>query len=80
MASGKMIKIIKKEPLANSQYIKPYRLTFEKDGKRRDWEVVDTHDSVAVLIYHTGKDAFMLVKQFRPAVYLKNRDGMTVEL
>lgn len=80
MASSKMIKIISKEPLRDSQYIKPYRLTFEKDGKIRDWEVVDTHDSVAVLIYHTEKDAFVLVKQFRPAVYLKNEDGMTVEL
>ena len=75
-----MIKIIKKEPLENSQYIKPYRLTFEKDGKRRDWEVVETFDSVAVLIYHVQKDAFVLVKQFRPAVYLKNKDGYTVEL
>ncbi len=80
MVACQMIKIIKKEPLDNSQYIKPYRLTFEKDGKIRDWEVVDTHDSVAVLIYHTEKDAFVLVKQFRPAVYLKNEDGMTVEL
>jgi len=75
-----MIKIIKKEPLENAQYIKPYRLTFEKDGKRRDWEVVETFDSVAVLIYHTEKDSFVLVKQFRPAVYLKNDDGYTVEL
>ncbi len=80
MVTCEMIKIIKKEPLENSKYIKPYRLTFEKDGKRRDWEVVDTHDSVAVLIYHTQKDAFVLVKQFRPAVYLKNDDGYTVEL
>jgi UDP-sugar diphosphatase len=80
MAFSKMTKIIKKEPLENAQYIKPYRLTFERDGKRRDWEIVDTHDSVAVLIYHTEKDAFVLVKQFRPAVYHKNRDGMTIEL
>jgi UDP-sugar diphosphatase len=79
MASSK-IKIINKEPLDNSKYIKPYRLIFEKDGKRRDWEVVDTHDSVAVLIYHKERDAFVLVKQFRPAVYLKNGDGYTVEL
>ena len=75
-----MIKIIKKEPLENSQYIKPYRLTFEKDGKRGDWEIVETFDSVAVLIYHAEKDSFVLVKQFRPAVYLKNGDGYTVEL
>lgn len=80
MASGKMIKILKMEPLEHPKFVKAQRLTFEKEGKTRDWEVVETHDSVAVLLYHTGKDAFVLVKQFRPAVYLKNGDGMTVEL
>lgn len=75
-----MIKIIKIESLTDPKFVKSQKLTFEKDGKRREWEVVDTHDSVAVLIYHVEKDAFVLVKQFRPAVYLKNRDGMTVEL
>ena len=35
---------------------------------------------MAILIYHKGKEAFILVKQFRPAVYLNNDDGMTVEL
>jgi UDP-sugar diphosphatase len=79
MATSK-IKILKKEPLTDAEYLKPQRLVFEKDGKVRDWEVLETHDSVAVLIYHTKKDAFVLVKQFRPAVYLKNGNGYTVEL
>lgn len=80
MAVNQMIKIIKNEPLTNPKFVKASRLTFEKDKRVRDWEVVDTHDSVAVLIYHKEKDAFVLVSQFRPAVYLKNDDGMTVEL
>lgn len=80
MVTCKMIKILKMEPLEDPKFVKPQKLIFEKDGKIREWEVVDTHDSVAVLIYHTEKDAFVLVKQFRPAVYLKNDDGMTIEL
>jgi UDP-sugar diphosphatase len=74
------VKIIKKEPLKEPKYIKPYRLIFQKDGKVRDWEVVQSHDSVAILLYHKDKDAFVLVRQFRAAVYIKNGDGYTVEL
>jgi len=79
MASSKITNI-KFEPLINPQYIKAKRFSFELNGKKRDWEIVDTHDSVAVLIYHKDKKSFVLVKQFRPAVYLKNDDGYTVEL
>jgi UDP-sugar diphosphatase len=75
-----MIKIIKIEPLVNPKYVKPKKVFFERDGVKRDWEVVETHDSIAVLLYHKTKKAFVLVKQFRPAVYFKNGDGMTVEL
>ncbi len=71
---------IKFEPLINPKYIKAQKFSFELNGKKRDWEVVDTHDSVAVLIYHKEKKSFVLVKQFRPAVYLKNNDGFTIEL
>jgi len=66
--------------LENPEYISTSLATFVQDGKKRDWEVVQAHDSVAILLYHTQQDAFVLVKQFRPAVYLNNDDGMTVEL
>ncbi len=75
-----MIKIIKIEPLIDPKYVKPKKIFFERDGVKKDWEVVETHDSVAVLLYHKRKKSFVLVKQFRPAVYFKNDDGMTVEL
>ena len=42
--------------------------------------MVHVHDSVSILIYHKAKDAFVLVKQFRPPVYLQNNDGFTYEL
>lgn len=75
-----MIKIIKIEPLVEPKYVKARKVFFERDGVKRDWEVVETHDSIAVLLYHKTKKAFVLVKQFRPAVYFRNNDGMTVEL
>jgi len=68
------------QPLDNPEYISTSLATFTQNGQKRDWEVVQAHDSVAVLLYHTQQDAFVLVKQFRPAVYLNNNDGMTVEL
>jgi UDP-sugar diphosphatase len=67
-------------PLENPKFISTSLATFTHNGKTRDWEIVQAHDSVAILIYHREKDAFILVKQFRPAVYLNNDDGMTVEL
>ena len=66
--------------LEKSEYISAYLAHFTHNGVKRDWEVVEARDSVAILIYHTVKEAFILVKQFRPAVYLNNKNGMTVEL
>ena len=68
------------KPLKNPKFISTSLATFEHNGIKRDWEIVQAHDSVAILIYHKEKDAFVLVKQFRPAVYLNNNDGLTVEL
>jgi len=62
------------------KFVKPKLLSFEQNGKQRSWEVLDVYDSVAIMIYHKQKDAFVLVKQFRPAVYMKNHDGFTYEL
>ncbi len=68
------------EPLNEPQFIKASLARYEQNGVAKDWEVVEAHDSVAVLVYHREHDTFVLVRQFRPAVYLNNRDGMTVEL
>lgn len=74
------IKNFKLEPLVDAKFIQTSFATYEQNGIAKTWEIVDAHDSVAILIYHRDKDAFVLVKQFRPAVYLNNDDGMTVEL
>jgi UDP-sugar diphosphatase len=74
------IKNFKLEPLVDAKFIQTAFATYEQNGIAKTWEIVEAHDSVAILIYHRDKDAFVLVKQFRPAVYLNNNDGMTVEL
>jgi UDP-sugar diphosphatase len=68
------------EELVNPKFINAKLVKFRQNGILKSWEVVEAFDSVAILIYHKEKRAFILVKQFRPAVYMKNRDGMTVEL
>ena len=74
------IKHFKLEPLEDPQFISASLATYEQNGVAKDWEVVEAHDSVAILIYHREHETFLLVRQFRPAVYLNNGDGMTVEL
>ena len=47
----------------------------------RTWEAVKSFDSVAVLLYHKGKNSFLLVKQFRPPVFMNHPDyNFTYEL
>ncbi len=68
------------QPLKNARFIETALATYEQGGINKSWEIVQAHDSVAVLIYHKEKDIFVLVKQFRPAVFLNNDHGMTIEL
>ncbi len=68
------------EPLVKPEFISASLAKYEQNGIAKDWEVVEVHDSVAILIYHKAHESFVLVKQFRPAVYLNNQEGMTVEL
>jgi UDP-sugar diphosphatase len=53
---------------------------YEQDGVQKRWEIAKVFDSVSILLYHQAKEAFTLVKQFRPAIYLNNDDGYTYEL
>jgi len=53
-----------------SPYVKPTRMVFKRRGKNVIWDLAFGHDSVAVLLYHSTKKALLLVKQFRPAVFV----------
>ncbi len=74
------IENFKLNPLKDPKFISTAFATYAQNGIPKSWEIVQAHDSVAILIYHKEKKSFVLVKQFRPAVYLNNHDGMTVEL
>ena len=67
-------------PLTNPKYITASLAQYSQNSISKNWEVIKAHDSVAILIYHTTNDSFVLVKQFRPAVYMHNSDGTTIEL
>ncbi|XP_026120689.1 uridine diphosphate glucose pyrophosphatase-like [Carassius auratus] len=43
---------------------------FSQNGTKKSWDCMQTHDSVSVLIFNTTSHCFILVKQFRPAVYM----------
>lgn len=69
------------EPLKESHFVKTVLARYEQNEIEKSWEIVESGNSVAILIYHTEKDAFILVKQFRPPVYHRHGgDGMTLEL
>jgi len=75
-----MIKDISFSSCDNSSFVKTKRMHYTQKGIVKAWDMVEVHDSVAILIYHKDKNAFVLVKQFRPPVYLNNDDGFTYEL
>jgi UDP-sugar diphosphatase len=67
--------------LKNPQFIKPILINYTQKGFKKTWEAVVSHDSVSILLYHKEKDAFVLVKQLRPAVLNANHtDGDMYEL
>ena len=68
------------EPLIDPHFVHTSLASYSQNGINKNWEIVKAHDSVAILIYHQERQSFILVKQFRPAVYLNNDDGMTIEL
>jgi UDP-sugar diphosphatase len=67
-------------PAEKSDFVKPKRIRYAQNGIAKVWDMVEVHDSVAILLYHRERDALIVVEQFRPPVYLKNNDGYTYEL
>jgi UDP-sugar diphosphatase len=59
--------------LESTKFINPIKVKFTLNGKAKTWEAVKSHDSVSILLYHTQKNAFLLVKQFRVPVYLNDQ-------
>ncbi|MDU7693120.1 MAG: NUDIX domain-containing protein [Helicobacter sp.] len=59
----------------NAKYIRAKKLDFIENGTRKTWEILSGFDSVCILLFDTTKQAFVIVKQFRPAVFLKQNDA-----
>lgn len=67
--------------LTNPKFIKPIKIDYTNNGKKRVWEAVISHDSVSILLYHTQKNALIIVKQLRVPVLNANKtSGMMHEL
>lgn len=67
--------------LKDTKFIHPIKVTYSQNGINKTWEAVRSHNSVAVLLYHMEKKAFLLVKQFRVPVFLNdNSKSFTYEL
>jgi UDP-sugar diphosphatase len=76
-----MNKIDSIEPLNEPKFIKPIKINYTLKNTPKVWEAVISHNSVATLLYHTQKKAFILVKQLRaPVLYTDTKNGFTYEL
>ena len=65
---------------AKPKFVKTSAVTYERDGKEAIWEMVDSHDSVHVLVDNTETEELLFVKQVRIPVLVKNpRDGACIE-
>ena len=61
--------------LQNPNFVKPIEIHYLQNGTQKRWEAVLSHDSVAILLYHSQKNAFVLVKQLRVTVLNKNQNN-----
>ncbi|XP_078482434.1 uridine diphosphate glucose pyrophosphatase NUDT14-like [Ciona intestinalis] len=89
------VKVVSVNELKESNFIRPRRLKYTQAGKDKIWDYMIVHDSVAILIFDVSIKSVVLVRQFRPAVYMtmchyakktndqpepKPSDGITYEL
>ncbi|MDU9765046.1 NUDIX hydrolase [Helicobacter pylori] len=74
------------EPCSSSNFIELKRMHYNEDNTKKTWDIIKSLDSVAVLLYEKESDCFVIVKQFRPAIYARRFhfkheiDGYTYEL
>lgn len=64
----------------NSNYIKVKQMDYIENGIQKTWDFISSHNSVSILLYNHTNDSIIIVKQFRPAVFINNNDGYMYEL
>lgn len=55
--------------------LKVFEISYMQKGQRVTKEVVKSMNVVKILLYHEEKDAFVLVKQFRPLIYINHPES-----
>ena len=76
-----MVKIDNVKTLTQTNFIEPIEINYTLKGEQKVWEAIISHDSVAILLWHTHKKAFVLVKQLRATVlHTHQKNGYTYEL
>uniref|UniRef100_A0A2A4JZJ4 Uridine diphosphate glucose pyrophosphatase NUDT14 n=1 Tax=Heliothis virescens TaxID=7102 RepID=A0A2A4JZJ4_HELVI len=56
-------------PLPDSPYVRPFRFNYTQGGKEKNWDMLEVHDSVAIIVFNVTRNVLVFVKQFRPAIY-----------
>ncbi|GFO35366.1 GDP-mannose-4,6-dehydratase nudk [Plakobranchus ocellatus] len=56
--------------LTKSKFLIPQRVYFTQNNTKRVWDGIKEHSDVEILLFNISRNVFILVKQFRPAVYL----------
>ncbi|XP_069360802.1 uridine diphosphate glucose pyrophosphatase NUDT14-like isoform X2 [Maniola hyperantus] len=56
-------------PLPDSPYVKPFRFNYTQNGMEKTWDLLEVHDSVAIIVFNISRNVMVFVKQFRPAIY-----------
>lgn len=54
-----------------SIYTTPCTVHYEQNNKKRRWHIFAERNGVVIILYNSTRDVLILVKQFRPPVYLQ---------
>ena len=74
----------------DSAFIKPRRFAYTLGSSKvpMAWDLIKVHDCVCTLLFHAPEKSFILVEQFRPALFVHQKedkscakpDGLSIEL
>jgi len=70
------------EGLEKARFVRPFSMRFKMGDRQRRWELLQIHDSVAIMMYNQDQKKLVFVRQFRPAVFVKNyavKHGLDLE-
>ncbi|MCI6218252.1 MAG: NUDIX hydrolase [Helicobacter sp.] len=66
----------------DSPYIQPQRLNYVENGYKKSWDFIKSHDSVSIVLHNVETDSLIVVRQFRPPVFVRegNKAAYVYEL